>query len=63
MADLIMQLLQSSGLAVLVANLFTMFIDDAKLSKASGLTKALLGFLNLVSLNVFGNKNLTEDNG
>jgi len=51
------ELLQNAGIAVLIANLVTMFISDEKLSKAAPSLKAILALLNAVSLNVFNNKN------
>jgi len=53
-----LELLQNAAVAVLVANLITMFINDEKLKKAAPILKVVLAFLNTVSLNVFNNKNL-----
>lgn len=58
--ETVIEILQNTGLAVLVANIITMFVDDTKVSKAGPVTKAVIGFLNTVSLNLFKNENKKE---
>ncbi len=59
--DLVLTILESTAFAVLVSNVITMLIDDSKLKEAGPVTKAFIGLLNAVSLNVFGNKNVGNE--
>lgn len=55
--DLTIEILTNSGVAVLIANIITMFIKDEKAAEFGPIVKAVVALLNAVSLNVFGNKN------
>lgn len=55
--ELALEALQNSALVVLVANVLTLFVDDAKLSKGAPFVGAVGKFLNLLALNIGSNQN------
>lgn len=57
----ILELFESGALAVLLANILTLFVDDAKLAKAGPFVGAVGKFLNLLALNIGSNKNDTAE--
>ena len=50
--ELAITILTNAAFVSAISNLVTMFIDDKKLAAAGPLTKALVGFLNALALNV-----------
>ena len=57
LTTLLLDALQGGALAVLAANILTLFVDDKKLAKAGPFVAAVGKFLNLVALNIGSNKN------
>ncbi len=55
--DFILPFIESGALAVLISNVITMLISKERLDKAGPIVKTIIGLLNVISLNVLGNKN------